>query len=450
MKYLFALAVAGLLATPLSAQQTALTSQEVRVTSAAFLAEGDYARAAAFADLILAVDPNDLDALLIRARAAQELGDFRTAAILSKRAYRATSNQRLKFVTARLAALAHAEQRQDTFAQLWLRRARQFAPDEANSEQVARDYRFLADRNPWSTSLRFGITPSSNVNNGTTQRTTTFPGLPFVFSLSGEARALSGLEYSAGVATRYRLNVNEKSATFLDFDVSGRTYTLSKEAQEQAPDAKGSDFSDANLGFGITHRRILAEGQRPTTFSARLGQTWYSGDPFSRTLDLSVAHSWKISDQMLVGATLSAQERQSLDDNPTVRTYSYSSSVTKVFDNRDRLRVSLSLRDAQSDTPDSDYDSVRLSTNYDFAEPFAGMKFGFGFDVEERNFDNSIYVEGTRVDQNASARVRVQFTEVEFYGFQPVATFEATRNASNSNLFDRDYVNFGFDLQSSF
>lgn len=444
------LALAVGVSQPAAAQQTRVTSQEIRAASAVFLAEGDNARAAELADLILAVNPDDLDALITRARAALGLGDYETAKRLSKQAYRGTSNRDIKYVTARLAALAHAEQRQDTFAQLWLRRARQFAPNEENAEQVARDYRFLANRNPWSSSLRFGLSPSSNVNNGTEADFIFLRGLPFAFTPDENSRPLSGIEVSLGASTQYRLNVTETSATFLDFDVQGRTYVLSNESKRKVPDAKGSDYSDAALGIGITHRRILAEGLRPTTFSARLSQTWYSGDPYTRNIDLSASHSWLIGEQYLLGVNAAVQNRESLDDDPDVRVYRLGTTWTQIFENKDRFTAGLTYGQSQSDGLDQDYESLRLTANYSFDEPFANMKFGFGLEAERREFDATDFGNDTRSDRKGTVRMRVQFTDFEIYGFQPVATFEATRNESDVALFDREYVNFGFDLQSSF
>lgn len=100
--------------------------------------------------------------------------------------------------------------------------------------------------------------------------------------------------------------------------------------------------------------------------------------------------------------------------------------------------------------PDSDYSAVKLSGNYYVAKPIAGMRFGFGLDAEQRKFDASIYNPGPREDRSATARLSVEFSQVEFYGFRPVMNIEATRNLSTFDLFDRDYSSIGFDLRSSF
>jgi len=339
---------------------------------------------------------------------------------------------------------------QDSRAQLWLRFARQYAPNDAAATTVATDYRALAQRNPWSSSLRFGISPSSNVNNGTEADAIFLRGLPFAFTPGEDARPLSGLEISLGFSTRYRMNISETSATFFDFGIQGRTYALSTDAKDKVPDAKGSDFSDATLRFGITHRQILFEGQQPTTFSAQVSETWYSGDPFSRNLDFSTAHDWVIGDRARVGITAAAQTRESHKGDPTVQVYRFGTSWTQTFANNNQFTLGAQVGQSRSDTLDQDYENLMLSANFGFAEPFLDMRFSFGGSIEQREFDATAYGADTRSDLRKSLRMRVQFTDLEIYGFQPVASIEATRNESDVALFEREYVNYGFDLQSSF
>ena len=76
------------------------------------------------------------------------------------------------------------------------------------------------------------------------------------------------------------------------------------------------------------------------------------------------------------------------------------------------------------------------------------MRFGFGADIESRNFASSIYAAGPREDVSVGLEMSVNFSNVEFYGFQPIVKFEARRNESSVALFDRNYGNIAFDLRS--
>lgn len=408
--------------------------------------------AANVADSLLASRPNDASALILRTEAAIKLGNYANAAKFAGRAYRDANSNNQKFGAARLAALAHSQLEQDTRAQLWLRRAREFAPNRQTAVEVAKDYQFLRNRNPWSTNLRFGVTPSSNINNGSTRESVTLFGLPFEFELDGEARALSGLQISGGVDLRYRLLRAQDFETQVMADLDFRTYTMSSAAQEQAPDARGRDFSDGTFSLGINHRQILAEGQRPTDFTLRAGQVWYAAIPYSQFVEASVSHTWEFGPKDGLTVSLSHQNRKVLDDDDP--TYSQIAGLSArwfhSFENKDRLSLGVTLSKSRSENIDSDYKSVGYRASYDIAKPINGMRLGFGINADTRNFEASSYAPGPREDNAIGVDMSVNFTNLEFYGFQPVVKLSARRNESTVDLFDRDYTSIGLDLRSSF
>ena len=441
----------GLFASPLAAQDSTIISPaQLFAISSQALSDGQAQAVARGADVLLQRDPQDVAALVLRTRAALEMGDYQTATDTAQRGFFAANTDLASFTTARLAARAHAELKQDTRAQLWLRLASQFAPDSDNAEAIARDYQFLRRRNPWSTSLRFGVTPTSNANNGSAKSSTQLFGLPFVFALDGEARALAGYEFSGGFTTTYRLAITDTSATFIDIDANARTYLLSSEAQEQAPDASGSDFSDATVSVGLTHRFIISPGALPSTARFRLGQTWYGGEANTRFVEVSGAHAWAITPSDRVGLTVSFRNTESLLDQDPQKNTTISPSWTHTFASGDSSHLGYTFSRNISDTLDSDFTSNKISADYSFAKPVFGINFGFGLDLEDRQFDGSRFAPGERLDQTVTARIRAVVSDVEYFGFKPVVSLEAKRTESSIDLFDRDYFNVGFDLQSSF
>ena len=139
----------GLFASPLAAQDSTIISPaQLFAISSQALSDGQAQAAARGADVLLQRDPQDVAALVLRTRAALEMGDYQTATDTAQRGFFAANTDLASFTTARLAARAHAELKQDTRAQLWLRLASQFAPDSDNAEAIARDYQFLRRRNP--------------------------------------------------------------------------------------------------------------------------------------------------------------------------------------------------------------------------------------------------------------------------------------------------------------
>lgn len=443
--------VAVLWAAPLASQQASLSLGQVQQIAVAALEAGNTDVAIQAADALLTRDPADPGALILRTEAAILSDDFAGAVSFGRRAYWNANSDLQRFSSARLVALAHARQQQDTRAQTWLRLARQVAPNERQSAAVAQDFRTLRARNPLSINLRFGITPTTNVNNGSAveaDEAIDFLGLPFI--LSGDARALSGWEVSANTSLRYRIRDDATSATFIDASFSGRTYILTESAEDQAGDGvRGSDFSDANLSFGVTHRFILAEGMRPTTAGLSYGKSWYGGDPNVRVWTASASHSWEISPKDTFTLSGFGQDQNSLRGRDSVQTYQLQGTWARDLSDLGNVGISLAVRDSQSNNLDSDYDSIRLGLNYAFPEPIVGMQFSVNYTYEERDYDGSNF--GARdIDVISSAAVTAVFTDVEYFGFQPLINIEHTVQSSDANLFDREYTNIGFDITSSF
>lgn len=472
-----ALALAVLAASP-SYSQTSATGQEIVLASATALQEGNPARAAQLAEVILAVKPNDLDALILRSRAALAMQDYATAQILAKRAFRSTNNPNVKFSTARLVAISHADAGEDTRGQLWLRRARQFAPDEERAEQVAQEFQLLARRNPWSTSLQFGITPSSNVNGGTAEDTYFSSLIDFLTDgqagnvvVSIDGRDLPGLEFTGGLRSSYLLGAQEKSATFLNFGANFRAIALQQSAVDAENDkerarveasgltytdqvVKGSDFSYYAVSSGLLHRRILNDGWDPTSFQLDLSRAWYAGDPLSWQYTASVSQSVPISDQFSLRFRAAKQQRNVFerDDRDPYEVDSLQGSVgaTYQFENQNTLSVSFNFEDSDSSSFNSDYTQRGIYADIAIAEPVAGMQFGFGLGYSERKLGFDPDISENRVNETISLNARTRFTQIEYYGFQPEISVNASRSISENTRYDYDTVRIGFDLRSSF
>jgi len=448
--------VAVLWAAPLASQQTTLTVSQVQQIAVAAITAGDANVAVQATAALLQRSPDSPGVLIVRTEAALLARDFDGAVGFGQRAFWNAGSNSQRFAAARLVALAYAEQGKDTRAQGWLRLARQNAANAQARNDVARDFRFLRARNPLSVNLRFGIAPSTNVNNGSAVGADEQVELDLgplgvlPFTLSGDARALSGWGISGSADLRYRVRRDETSATFVNLAISGRTYILTEGAQRQAgDDVDGSDFSDANLTFGITHRFILAEGMRPTTASLSFGQNWFGGDPNARFWTASASQSWEISPKDTFILSGSAQNQRSLTGSDPIKNYRVQGTWARDLDEWGSVGFSLALQDSQSDNLDADYDGVRYGVNYSFPQPIAGIQFGLNYSYEERDFVASNF--GPRdIDTIRSASVRAVFTDLELFGFQPVINVERTVQESDTDLFDREFTNIGFDITSSF
>ena len=436
--------------TSIAQEQASLTADQVRAAAINSINAGEIGAAFNLAQLLLQRDNKDIVGLLVAARAAAAVGDSSAAAEFGRRAYWASSRSADSYTAARIVANALAAEQKDTRAQIWLRRARQYAPNEQASQSVAQDFQFLRRRNPWSSSFNFAITPSTNINNGTlTETIEFFGGLEFV--LSADAQPLSGLQYSGNFTSRYRIFTDARSALFFDLDGFARTFSLSAESKEAAPDVKGSDYSYVSLGAGLSYNAILRDGWAPTRASIRFGEAWYAGDPFNSTVDLTFSQPVRISDRDQLTFTLSSQVREKDGDDQWVQTRRLRTSWDHQFENGDGLGLSFSITRAQSEDDEDDYDGRGVGLSYSFGQSFQGIAFSGALNFETKDYGANPYESKHRLDETLQLRVFARMTEVEFYGFQPVVTLDAKRGSSNVGFYDeRNSFNFGFDLRSSF
>jgi hypothetical protein len=439
------------LSSPLHAQDSlTLTPDAMRGLAAALIDEGRPAEAADLADALIARDPQDVAALILRARVALIVGDFSGAVQMGGRAWGAATTDDERYAAARIVARGHAEQLQDTRAQFWLRRAGEFAPDPVAEQSVAEDFRFLRQRNPLAISLQFGVSPSSNVNGGSASEVIILPGLPFEFVLDGEARALSGLQIEAGVNLSYRLALSERAATFADASIQGRTYILSPDARELAPDARGSDFADLSMTASLTRRWLPEDARGPWSVTGTLGQTWYDDQPYLLFAQALVAKTNRYDNgrRLDLSGFVEGQDRYS--DGEQFLALGGRARWTWTLRGADTAGVSASFRNTLSELEDVAFDGISLGATYQVDQPIMTLRLGFGADVEYRTFAQSAYTFDTREDWRTAFRVTLGLSEYTYYGFEPQVIFETSNTESNADLFDKRDLRVNFGIRSSF
>jgi hypothetical protein len=444
-------ALASCLATASAAQHDmTLTPDAMRVIALDLVNEGRLVEAAALTDALLVRDPEDVTALILRARVALATGDYQGTITLASRAFRVADVDDQRYAAARLAARGHAELLQDTRAQWWLRRAGNVAPDSAAEQSVAEDFRFLRQRNPLAISLQFGISPSSNVNGGSASEVIILPGLPFEFVLDGSARALSGLQFEGGVNFSYRLNMTERSANFIDVSLQGRTYVLSPEAREMAPDARGSDYADINATFSFTHRWLPENARGPWSITGTLGQTWYDDERYLGFGQLLMSKTTRFDGGRRLDVTGFVDLQDRLQDDEQFAALGGRVRWSWTTGREDTATISAGFRDTLSELPDVAFDGLSIGASYQFEEPVFSVRLGLGADLEYRHFPETFYAFDPREDWRGSLRMTVGLPQFTYYGFEPQVILRANQTESNVALYDSRSLSLDFGIRSTF
>lgn len=439
------------------AQPVTLGPDELRKAAQLSLRHGQPERAMAFANALIERDADDVPARVIASRAARNTGQTALAKTHARAAWDASATPTEQFASAMVMAQALASDGQRTRAQLWLRRAQHIAPTPQHAAKAVRDFRYVRLRNPWQTNLSFSIQPNSNINNGSSERSSTldyrltelFTPRGTEFELQGNARALSGVEFRLGAKTRYRLSETATRAQDLFVDVDVREFTLSSEAKRIAPDAKASDYSFASLSFGYGLRGINRDGRGEARGAIDVGQSWYGGERLASFAEITAGQRFNLPNKKSVDLQLTAR-RQFGQLQPDIDRLDTDIRYSRLLGKGHRLTLGLSLGTASSPTSDFSYDSVGASAFLSLAEPVLSAHLVFGLSVSHRDYETSRHSRDGRTDDKITADMTMIFKDIDYYGFNPTMTVSAATTDSNIGLFSADRVGVSFGIRSAF
>lgn len=441
-----------LLAQGLSAQTlpvAVLTPDETRRAALVALNDAQPAIALDLTRALITRDPRDVGALLLQARAARDLGRYDLAHQAAQAAWQNADSDLERHAAALVRAQALASDGRRTMAQVWLRRAVEHAPDDAARARAIRDFRYVRARNPLAVDLRFGVTPKSNINNGSARDSARLFGLPFELQLQGAARALSGIEASTGGTLRYRVSESRQHATDLHVSLDARSYHLSDAARAIAPTAKGSDFAQTVIATGVVHRWTPQGARAERQVGLEAGRLWYGGDPYADFLRATAGLSLALAQggRLAPSLTLEANRGPAAPWSDVARvTLGWSAAPTAMG----RLSLSAALSDSRSDVASADFTDLALGLDYALTRPVLGAQATLSLDLRGRYFPVTTVAPGARDDRAAGAALSLAFTRAEYMGFAPVVTLSARRTESNVDLYDIRDIGVSLGFRSAF
>jgi len=455
-RHLAAALGALLAALPLQAQES-LSPAALRGAAAAALQAGDRDTAAAYAEALLARDPEDLTAHLIQARALRDQGRSGPARAAAARAWALAETPEDRYAAALVTAQVLSSAGRRTAAQFWLRRAVQHAPNDLLRAKATRDYRYVRARNPWATELDLVVAPNSNINNGSARDQSYLHytlnkiifGEPVIYDLSGSAQALSGLELGAALRSRYRFRETATTAQDLKFGLSYRSYILSDSAEAQAPGVSGGDFAfgTLSLGYGYRQRNLAGRGELVAELEA--GQTFYGGARYASTLRGSLGQALRRAGGRQYRFGIDAQHLVG-QATPDLDSLGLRASLSERLAGGGLAYLGLSTEFTQSPEPTAEYAEVELRGGYVLGRPVLGAALELGLGVALRDYEVSLHAPDGRQDRKLFADLTATFTEVDYYGFNPSLTLRASRTDSNIGLYDVNRLGLSLGIKSAF
>lgn len=446
--FLLALALCGWAAT--APADSRLSLDEGRQMVAERLRAGDPAGAQALAMALLQANPRDAAMLVIVSQTERAQGNLARARHAGTAAWAYAETGPEKYAAAVVTAQALVSEKKYSRAQLWLRRASNHAPNPQAAAILAQDFARVRALNPLGLNLSVNASPSSNVNNGSARATTTFEGLPFVFTLSPEARALSGVEATAQLGLRYRLAQGETWATFAEAELFARQVLLSSKARAEAPDAENGDYGYAQAGIGLSHRWRPKGARGGWSLGFSLGQSRYGGDPYTRFAILRLGRDWDMGKAGTLAVTFNLEDTRYVSPAETTLARRLGLRWTRPLANGDRLTASLGLNDTTSSRSTREFDGVTAGLTWDLGQISRGLDLAIDYEIDMRLFPVAGLETGARHDQRHTLRADLGLRRAEIYGFVPVVSVEASRNASTLDYYDSTTLRMGLNLRSRF
>ncbi len=424
---------------------------QVRNAAASAVVTGRPEVAYQLASALLERDSDDTEALIIKGRAARDLGQIDEALALARRGWALAKTQSEKFGASMVMAQALSTKGARTRAQLWLRRAGQNAPNAEMKAVAVRDFQFVRANNRWATELGFSAAPSSNINNGSQRSTSRLFDLPFEFSLSPTAQALSGIQYSANASTRYRLSETARYQNDVVLSFSHRTYSLSAETRRVAPSVRGNDFAFSSGSVSLFHRGFTGAGNdKPYQIDLTVGRTYYALSPFLQYGKLGITQNVPLASNKSVFFGANYEFQESLSNREDVSIPGLTAGLRRRFANQDLATFTLSGRRSHSEDASLDYKQATLGIRYAFGKPLLGMNINMGVSATIQNHDRSRFSAFGRQDKSLNGDVTAVFTNLEYFGFSPSLTLTARMNNSSIDLYDSRAVGMHVGIRSAF
>lgn len=435
--------------------QVAVDAENLRKAAVIAIREGDPATARRYAEGLIVRDQNDRNAHLILARAARDMGDIPPARAAARKAWQLAENDAQKFSAALITAQVLATAGKRTRAQLWLRRATEYAPNDALREKAKRDFRYVKQQNPWKTDLNFTFAPNSNINNGSARDRSRLNyavsellfGEPIEFDLSETSQAIAGIEIGGSMRTRYRFHQTPDTAHDAKLSLSYRTFNITDDLGDA--DIKGSDFAYGTLSLGYGYRKLNKKRNGEFSTDLEAGQSWYGGARYASYTRLQ-AQQLVITaprQQLRFGAEVERQWGQATPDRDLA---GLSASITQSFASGNSGFLGVFAKATQSPEATVEYTEVVLRSGLALKKPIMGASVQFGLGASWRDYDVSRDAPEGRQDTRLFADVTATFKDIDYYGFNPSVTLSASTTDSNIGLYDVNRVGLSIGIKSAF
>ena len=405
---------------------------------------------------LVEADPDDSAALIVLAATEPLLGRPAEGRRAGRLAFAKAETDEDKYTAAYFASRAAFAEERYTAAQVWLRRAWHRAETDAQRDRVSDAFASVRRASPWRVEFAANVAPNSNVNGGSSSDfliiddDTTLP----IGVLSGTAKALSGVTASVSGEISYALSRGERHRTTVTFRGYRTFNSLSDEAEEIAPDAKGSDFDYAVAELDLTHRVAAPIALLPDRVSLAFGRTWYGGEQVDRVLRATLSRSFSLGPGTVARLTGEVEsrlsDREAEDRDGTELRFDLSQRLP----GNHRLHLSVAALDVRSDDRNAEYTGASARLGLTLGREIAGIGISGHVGWSEKNYSDYTIgffrIPGGREDETWTAGLDFTVSQVDWMGFTPTVSLNARQTLSNISRFEGDSLGLSVGFRSAF
>ncbi len=392
-------------------------------------------------------NPDDMDALLVMARAAQELGRVELADELATQARTRELTTAQRFAAYLISGISQARQSNLTTAKILLYRASDFARAEPELKVVRSTLDQINRLSPWKISAGISVLPSTNINGGSLHDTINFGGLEFV--LDDDAKARSGVAYSVSAGVTHQTRVSARMIWENQFSVAGTAYGGRGRNDASYTVSSGLRYTPETAhpvlvyGYVRYDQRYIADDIGAGAFGdygAYYNQTT-AGLEFHRNPDQTSA--WKV-----YGTFTDRKSDISANQNARIGTLGATYRFALNSDVELALGGYVQVSDGASNLA-AQASNLSLGGSWD---PEGGP-FSFSGNLAYTHTEYASIAVGyseARVDDDVKLELALTYDNFQFYGFKPTFGVLVSRDYSNLNRYDTQNAQMFTRLSAAF
>ena len=392
-------------------------------------------------------NPDDMDALLVMARSAQEMGQLKLADELATQARAHTLTTAQRFAAYLISGISQAGQSNFITAKVLLYRASDFARAKPELKVVRRTLDQISRLSPWKFTAGFGVSPSTNINNGSLHDTIILGGLEFL--LDDDAKAQSGIAYSVSAEVTHQTRLSQRIIWENQLSLAGTAY-----------DGRGRNDGSYTVTSGLhytpeTARTVLVYGyvrydQRYIADDIGAGPFGDYGAYYNQTTagvelhrNPNTTSAWKV-----YGTLTDRKSDMSADQNVQIGTL----GATYRFALNPDIELAFG---GYAQTTEGASNLAAQASNISLGGLWDPKSIPFSFSGNLA-YTHTVYASiaigysETRLDDDLKLELALTYDNFQFYGFKPTFGVLMSRDYSNLNRYDAQSAQVFTRLSAAF